>query len=307
MANVYYLIGPNQYKIKCFLDAYRDLGITFSFWDMQDEAPENINFFEDLCSSSLFDDTKYIVVYNADLIDKYYHDNMPILTTWLSQPEPNIELILISNTPLDFVVNTSDIVAMDNYKDDELPAIVNQIVTKRGFTIEANALTTLIRRTNSNIFDINNYLDIICNYLDNKVINNYTVERLVPREIEEKVYILTDAIIKKNKEAYNIYQDLYLSFNKDTSRLITSITRATINYIMIDRYVKKGLSDDEIALKLNFKGSARVRIMRREIKPTTARECQALYKKLAELDYNIKSTGEYREIGLDLIILEYIK
>jgi DNA polymerase-3 subunit delta len=307
VANIYYLIGPNQYKIKCFLDKYKSLGVSFSFWDMQDEAETNINFFEDLCSSSLFEDTKYIVVYNADLIDKYYHDNLPILTNWLSQPEPNIELILISNNPLSFVVNQQDVIAMDNYKDDEIPIIVNQIVSSRGFSIDSNALSTLIKRTNSNLFEINNYLDIICNYVDDKTINNYTVERLVPREVEEKVYILTDAIIKKNKEAYNIYQDLYITFNKDTSRLIISIARACLNYIMIDRYVKKGLSDDEIAQKLNFKGSARVRIMRREIKPSTQEQCQALYKKLSNLDYNIKSSGEYREVGLDLIILEYIK
>ncbi|MDR2867893.1 MAG: hypothetical protein LBV55_04485 [Acholeplasmatales bacterium] len=306
MSKVDYLVGTNKFKIQKFLNNRKDDLVALSTWDLAEDNSDNINLFEDLSSFSLFTTKKLIIIKNAQLLEHKYPEQLPILINFIHQEEPDIELILLSDTPLSYQPNPNDAIYVDDFSEDELKSEVEEMVKNHGLSIEANARKSLIERLDGELFDIGNYIDIISNSIDTKIITLRNVEAIVPKKIEDKIYILTDALIKNHKNAYEIYLDLYRCFNKDMGRLLLSIAKAALNYILLIKYLDQQLSDDQIATKLNFKSSARVYMMRKDIKANTYELCCKLYHQLANLDYNLKSTGEFREVGLDLIILEYL-
>ena len=168
-------------------------------------------------------------------------------------------------------------------KSDISKYVLNQLA-KAKLSIEEQALDFLIEATNGNMTKLVNELIKITAYCaDLDTITMDIVVNLVTNSSDYAIYMLTNAIDKKD---YSSYQFILNDLTKGQTQ--GEIFAYMGKYFKRMQYISLNKNDDEIASILGIKPYA-VKMSRQSIAKNGINYYLNLYKKYIELDYKIKA------------------
>ncbi len=155
---------------------------------------------------------------------------------------------------------------------------------KSNLSIEEQALDFLIEATNSNMTKLVNELNKITAYcVDSEIITIDVVVNLVSSSSDYAIYMLTNAIDKKD---FATYQKILNDLTKGQTQ--GEIFSFMGKYFKRMQYVALNKNDEEVAKILNIKPYA-IKMSRQSIGQNGVKYYLNLYQKYVDLDYKIKS------------------
>lgn len=137
---------------------------------------------------------------------------------------------------------------------------------------------------------------------DTKIILGEDIDRLVTKTIDDNIFTLIDAIVKKDKpKAFEIYEDMLLHNEEPTKILILLANRIRLLY-QVKVLSKTIYRDDEIG-RIIGSHPYPVKLAREIIYQFREKELLEYLKKLATIDMEIKTGKTYQNIALEQFIL----
>lgn len=182
----------------------------------------------------------------------------------------------------------------------QLRATIRNGFKRRQSTIDDDALELLIDRAGSSLMQLK--LEIEKLTLHHAHTTLADVKLLVAKPIEENVFELSNAILRRQLDRImDIYQDLMLK-NEEPVRLIALIAtnlRLLYQVRLLDR---KGYNDQEISQYLDI-NSKRLPYIRRDCRQFELGDLLSLLDQLSQLDVAIKNGKVDKTQGLELFLL----
>jgi DNA polymerase-3 subunit delta len=270
---------------------------------------------EDASSLSLFGGKKIIIGYNAnflsgnpakDSIDHHLND----LDRYIDNPNPDSIIILV--VPSDKLDKRKSIVKKINEKadvrefnklsEDEMVKYAKNIFSNHNYQTTFKTLNILIDKVGNNLYLLNSECEKLMIYkMEDKIIDETSVEEMVDKYDFDNIFTLTDAIIRKDiNTSLILYQEL-LKRNEEPIKIIVMLANQFRLIFQVKRLSSKGLSESQIARELDVH-PYRVKLAK-EVK-LNDKELLHFIELLADLDENIKMGKINKDVGLELFILK---
>ena len=188
---------------------------------------------------------------------------------------------------------------------NEWPTVVRRLFDNRGLTISDAALLLLLERCGHDLTAIISEINKLGTYAQHIEVED--VEALVATPLEDNVFLIADALVRKKPDvAVNALHDLYTQ-NTEPISLISIITSQLHFMYQVKYLTGQGKNTSEIAQLLDHANYNRVSIVQNEIYYITENELLHLLERLADLDYQIKSGQVDRFMGLELLCCECLR
>lgn len=137
---------------------------------------------------------------------------------------------------------------------------------------------------------------------DSKKITKEMVDLLVTKEMDDNIFHLIDAILKKDKkEAFQIYLDMILLNEEPTKILILLANRIRL-YYQVKVLSKTIYSDDEIG-RIIGSHPYPVKLARSVVYDYSEKELLSYLSRLSEIDLKIKTGKTYQNVAFENFIL----
>jgi DNA polymerase-3 subunit delta len=278
---------------------------------------ENTNIREvlnDALTIPFLEDQKIIVVKNPIFLtdDKgtIEHDTDSFLKYLKHPSETTVLIIDASNMKLSLnqegykmLRNTAVITETKTLDDVEIKAWVVRLIEKEGVTIKEDAILKLMDYVNRDMVRMKNEIDkLVCFAGKGGVITPFDVEELVCKDLDGDIFEMISAIISKNKtKVLSMYNDFTKS-TQDMMGIIAMIGKSFKNLLTTNKLLKSGYSQNDIANYYQV-SSGRAYYMVRDAKAFKVEVLEEYVKKMATLDFQIKSGQIDKNIGLELLLL----
>ena len=129
------------------------------------------------------------------------------------------------------------------------------------------------------------------------------VKQLVARSLEQNVFDLIDAVVKKKtEEAFKIFYDL-LKINEEPIKILSLLTQQFRLLYQVKQLSKSGYGQDRMASSLKVH-PFRIKLALKQEKQFSASELQNIIKALAETDFEIKTGKKDRQLALEFLLLK---
>ncbi len=130
--------------------------------------------------------------------------------------------------------------------------IVNRLA-KEHIRITQNAVEIFLERTENDMLNIQNELEKLINYVgEKKEIHPEDVEKMTSAKLENRVYLMIDALARKSKEeTLKLYYDL-LEQKTPYKILITMIMRHLNQLLFVKEFASNGVRGKEMASKIGI-------------------------------------------------------
>lgn len=302
-----YLLESEANKIIKALnvDAFNVLTYDFDHQELDE-------FYVEIMTISFLSDNKVIKVKNPWFFYEERNDHdLETLIKYFRNPKDDTTIIFLLEKDIDSSLKISKeakkYVRFEFIKDidkEELPTYITNIFFEDGYSIEHSAIETLIERTSGDFQTIVNEIKKIKLYAyNNKKVSNKDVELLVPRNLEDNIFELSTAVVKKNKsKALEMYYDL-LTKNIDPVSIIGNLATKIKETITTKHLLEQKMSQQSIADYFNA-SYGRAYYMILNAKEIDLNTLTKYYDSLADLDYKIKSGQIDKQLGLELWLLE---
>lgn len=266
---------------------------------------------EDAMTIPFFSDCKVIEVYHANFLSSSNDKSIDTsaLEHYLDHPMETTVLILIGDfEKLDArkkivkkVQKTCKVLQYRKLDEQGKVQYVNDQIKKRGLHVDQDAIAMLLKRLPLDISTIQKEFDKLELYGGN--ITSELVSKLVSRPLEEDVFQLVDAVVKKNlKLAFHIWQDLCI-LNKDAIYLIALLASQFRFLYEVKVLSQKGMLKAEIADYLKAH-PYRVQLALSSIHNLSIQYLIHILEKLATLDQNLKAGRIDKKLGFEMFLLE---
>lgn len=309
---IYAFQSTNEYLLRKAIDArVEKLGVdSFNFmrYDLLEVTSDDV--LEDLQTISFFSELKVIVVRHIEVI---LDASSGIINAWVKyfeKPNPDVILMLElsesipSSTPIGEAINKyAYIEEIKDPKQEEYPAFVKDLFKSDGYQITDEAINALLVRTNYEFTLLNREAEKLELYkVDDKIIKEIDVMKLVSRNLEEHIYELTNALLSNNMaKTIEIYHDL-MARNEDPLRVLNFIVNKMRELMHVKLLVNKGLRQDEIANHFHI-SNGRAYYMVKNAKDIASDLIEHHLQKLGQLDFDIKSGRIDKKLGVELYLL----
>ena len=306
-----------EYIIKS--NSYRLLKEQINFLT-KDIDKENITYFDlsidslkdilsDSSYSSLFDDKKAIIVYNASIFGtKYeYKDDLALLERYLNNPNENTILIFIADSVslkkkcVKIIKDNNHLIEL-NITDKEVSNYVKEYLSNNNFKIESNALELLINNLNNNYDYILNELDKVIIMKKDYVINIDDIKNYTISIEKDNIFDFVDLIIKKDNKIFK-YLNKFIENKEEVSILFSNLATQYRLIYCVRNLVKNGYSESDIAKKFDIH-PYRVKLARDKGYDYSNSELKDKLLKIGELDGKIKSGLIDKYVALKLFLLD---
>ena len=178
---------------------------------------------------------------------------------------------------------------------------INDQIKKRGLHVDQDALNMLQKRLPLDIRIMQMEFDKLELY--GGTITCELVSNLVSRPLEEDVFQLVDAVVKKNvKSAFHIWQDLCI-LNKDAIYLIALLSSQFRFLFEVKVLSQKGMLKADIADYLKAH-PYRVQLALSSVYNLSTQYLMHILEKLATLDQNLKAGRIDKKLGFEMFLLE---
>ncbi len=245
-------------------------------------------------------DAKVKGQYNTDLLIDYINNQHDVNDLIISVNCNNVDTKSKIYTLIEKCGEIHTLTANLTGKDWE--KAVHILVKKRGSEISNDALIELASRTTNDVSRGINEIDKLTLYSKNIKIED--VKILVKKPLEENVFQLTNALLKRdNKQALIIFNDLRVA-NVEPITLISLIGNA-FRFVYQAKFLSKiGMSSTQIANELKTKNT-RVDITLRNSGKFSLNDLSSIFEKLYKLDLQIKSGLVDRFVAFELFIINF--
>lgn len=266
---------------------------------------------DELNTISLFDNIKFIVCKSAEKMVDFKDSAIKEFQNVLADQESNNYLILI--TTVGFSKLSGD--KLEIYKKIKGYATYYEIMVKNisledyidnnmkqnGYQIDNDAKSLLLLYFD-NLTAIETSLDILESYkMDDKKITKADVLKMIPKPLDDNVYDLINAVLKRDRKlVFQIYDNLK-TINAGVNILSLLINKFQELY-SVNILVKSGMSKDEISEIYHVK-PGRAFYMVKDAKNNSLKDIKDNLDYLNKLDYDIKRGAVEQELGLELYFL----
>lgn len=313
MKNIYVYISEDDFLLeeakKEFISKKDVDPFNISSYNFSTSDP--LEILSELTTMSLLGDEKIVVLSEPDFLKSTYKDEEVVskYKKYFSNPNPDTTLLILSNFNLDpkleinyILQANSDIKVFDTLTKDNLNNFIIEELKKEDYTIDSEALTELVLRTDGDLKLIKNELEKLKLYQANKHITLKTVKLMVTRNLEDNIFTLLNAFVSNDtKSLLDIYDD-FMALNMDEMHIISAMSNKLEEILYTKVLMKQGLGKDQIAGYFKVK-PGRAYYMMQSAKGMREDSIIDLIKRITDLDYKIKSGQIDKKLGLQLFIL----
>jgi len=309
---IYLYHGKNDFLVsRAIEDKIRSLAvddINIIRYDMLENSSDDV--LEDSQTVSFFAERKIIVVDNLQALAKEEDDIIKAWTTYLKKPNPDVTLIIAldelvpESTPLgEALFNHAYIEDVPDIDKKDLPDFIKKHFQTHDYQISDEAVEALIGRVGHDLY-------LFCQEAEKLMLFAYEGKRiqtddvigLVSRNLEENIFELTNALLDNNQaKTIEIFYDL-IALNEDPLRILSNIAGKIRELMHAKLLLDKGYRQDQIANHFNIK-SGRAYYLVKNAKALSLDMLERHLKKLALLDFEIKSGKIEKKLGVELYLL----
>lgn len=182
----------------------------------------------------------------------------------------------------------------------QISDMVRKMVEKRNSTIDQNAIDLLMEKIGTNFVDIMSEVEKLTLFKSNDNISKKDVEDFVANNIDSSIFDLSNAILEKNvSKSITLFEDLTKG-GLEPIALISVLSNQLRIALLAKSYQRVGLKEAEIAKKIKIH-PYRVKLALRL--QFSDNDLKVVLKKLADLDYRIKTGKVNKHHGMKLLIL----
>ncbi|MDE5855656.1 MAG: DNA polymerase III subunit delta [Anaeroplasmataceae bacterium] len=263
---------------------------------------------DELTTVSLFDDTKFVIVRNAEsLLSKSDHAFLDLLKAMNDQNSSNIlvlvfmEAVDASNEQYQKLKRFSSVFEAKT-KNINLEEYAIQMFREEGYQIELDTIKLLVSYADS-FSKLRGFMDQLeCYKAEEKKITNADVTLLISEPLDDNVYALIDAVLTNNKKLMlKGYQDMKLR-SMQASSLISLLINKFQELYNVNILIKAGMNQASLA-ELFHISSGRAYYMVKNAKEHSLETIERHLEQLNTLDYQIKTGKIDGNIGLELYFL----
>jgi DNA polymerase-3 subunit delta len=199
------------------------------------------------------------------------------------------------------LLDIAEVKEFNKLSEDSMVGFAKDLFAKNNYQISFRALNMLIDRVGCNLLLLNNECEKLMLYkMNDKKIDEETIEEMIVRYDFDNIFALTDAVIKKDINAsLSLYQEL-LKRNEEPIKIIVLLANQFRLIFQVKRLHTKGFSESQIASNLGVH-PYRVKLAN-EVK-LTDKELLSYINSLADLDESIKMGKINKDVGLELFLL----
>jgi DNA polymerase-3 subunit delta len=241
---------------------------------------------------------------------KAEHDTDRLLAYAASPAEDTVLILKVTADKLDErkklvkALKAND--ALIPFQPMDHAALLKWIATQAGrrrVAIGEEAADRLLMNTGADLQQIAAELDKCSLYVgEGGEITAETVDRLVPRTVEQTVFVLIDEIVRRRFErAMDVFYDL-LRQREEPIRILALIARQFRLIFQVGALSRRGLPDPQIAAEIGAHPYA-VKLAREQSKLYREAELARILDELAEFDYRMKTGRSDKVGGLEMFLL----
>ena len=295
-----------------------DLGITNKYINdikdklgIKEEIRYNLDDFllrdviDDLSMVGMFEKNKLIVCDNfsfqmddSDLLkylDNYNRDNYLVLVVNGDKVDSRKKLYKKLSS-VGEVINVSD-------NKGYIKTYLKNYIQSNGYKIDSTTLDYFISRVGNNIDNATNEVDKIFLYKsDDKIINRNDVNEITIDNIEEEIYLLSEAVIVGNTDrALSLYRK-FINNGYDELSIITLLANQFRFLLQVKTLYDKGMDANGISKEIDAH-PFRVQKTIPKIYSYTKEELANYLSYLFDLDSGIKTGKIDKGLGIELFII----
>lgn len=248
---------------------------------------------------SFLDDKKCVIVYNFPL-----NSETKNIEKYLNNPNENVKLILVTNkidkrnTTYKIINDKNGVIEKESLTGSELSNKVSNYAKNIGLNIDYNTLNLLMSN------NLENY-DLILNELDklsivSKDITSDVLDKYSSKILSDDSFELCDAITSKDYKKIN---KLVNNFILNKKEVIPFISLLASSYRIIYSIFNLNDSNEEIGFLLKIH-PYRVKLARDKSKLYSKSELEDIIVRLANYDYELKSSNINEYILLKQLLIE---
>ena len=303
---VYLLYGINEFAIQKEIEKItKDFDkMNISKYDLaEDEIKDVIN---DAETFSMFADKKVVIAENATIFTSSGSGDLETLENYLAHINTSTILIFtINEEKVDERKKITKKIKKDykliSFNQNETPnSLVKSLLN--GYNITSSNINLLIDRVGTNSLILENEVNKIKLYKDDKTITKEDILNLTTKRPEIDIFKLIDDIVMKNKdEALEIYNEM-LKVNEEPLKIVILLAGQFRLMYQAKELAKKGYSEKNISELLKVH-PYRVKLALQKGKKYKAETLLNYLNTLADIDIAIKTGKTDKNLALELFLL----
>ena len=303
---VYLLYGINEFAIQKEIEKItKDFDkMNISKYDLaEDDIKDVIN---DAETFSMFADKKVVIAENATIFTSSGSGDLETLENYLAHINTSTILIFtINEEKVDERKKITKKIKKDykliSFNQNETPnSLVKSLLN--GYNITSSNINLLIDRVGTNSLILENEVNKIKLYKDDKTITKEDILNLTTKRPEIDIFKLIDDIVMKNKdEALEIYNEM-LKVNEEPLKIVILLASQFRLMYQAKELAKKGYSEKNISELLKVH-PYRVKLALQKGKKYKAETLLNYLSTLADIDIAIKTGKTDKNLALELFLL----
>lgn len=317
---IYLFTGTSEIFIKNrmnrIIQSFNKYEYTIIKYDM--ETTSLSTMLSDAITVPFLEELKIIILKNPKFLTKSAtstKDEIKAMLKYLKSPCDSTLLIIdATNTVINqsneiykMLKNVARIIDYPDPEEIELKGWIVRSFDANGIDIKDDALTLLLEYIGDDQARLSQEIDKLSSYVGKGgTIRKEDIKLLVPKNINNEIYLLIKAIINHDLALTNQIYDNLITHTKDSLTIFSLISNKFKELLSTYRLLKYGYSQSDIAKFYNVSTGKAYYIVQ-EARAFKLSDLEFYIDKLAELDYQIKSGKLDKTIGLELLLLKLPK
>lgn len=317
---IYLFTGTSEIFIKNrmnrIIQSFNKYEYTIIKYDMETTSLSTV--LSDAITVPFLEELKIIILKNPKFLTKSAtstKDEIKAMLKYLKNPCDSTLLIIdATNTVINqsneiykMLKNVARIIDYPDPEEIELKGWIVRSFDANGIDIKDDALTLLLEYIGDDQARLSQEIDKLSSYVGKGgTIRKEDIKLLVPKNINNEIYLLIKAIINHDLALTNQIYDNLITHTKDSLTIFSLISNKFKELLSTYRLLKYGYSQSDIAKSYNVSTGKAYYIVQ-EARAFKLSDLEFYIDKLAELDYQIKSGKLDKTIGLELLLLKLPK
>lgn len=317
---IYLFTGTSEIFIKNrmnrIIQSFNKYEYTIIKYDMETTSLSTV--LSDAITVPFLEELKTIILKNPKFLTKSAtstKDEIKAMLKYLKSPCDSTLLIIdATNTVINqsneiykMLKNVARIIDYPDPEEIELKGWIVRSFDANGIDIKDDALTLLLEYIGDDQARLSQEIDKLSSYVGKGgTIRKEDIKLLVPKNINNEIYLLIKAIINHDLALTNQIYDNLITHTKDSLTIFSLISNKFKELLSTYRLLKYGYSQSDIAKFYNVSTGKAYYIVQ-EARAFKLSDLEFYIDKLAELDYQIKSGKLDKTIGLELLLLKLPK
>lgn len=317
---IYLFTGTSEIFIKNrmnrIIQSFNKYEYTIIKYDMEITSLSTV--LSDAITVPFLEELKIIILKNPKFLTKSAtstKDEIKAMLKYLKSPCDSTLLIIdATNTVINqsneiykMLKNVARIIDYPDPEEIELKGWIVRSFDANGIDIKDDALTLLLEYIGDDQARLSQEIDKLSSYVGKGgTIRKEDIKLLVPKNINNEIYLLIKAIINHDLALTNQIYDNLITHTKDSLTIFSLISNKFKELLSTYRLLKYGYSQSDIAKFYNVSTGKAYYIVQ-EARAFKLSDLEFYIDKLAELDYQIKSGKLDKTIGLELLLLKLPK